>query len=85
MRFAGDVDLLGDGEKELQQLSERLEKPAAGYGMEISSVKSKILDADSDCQNWLVTIDTEAHISRPGVEQKLALSPESTMKKEHRM
>ena len=32
-----------DSEKELQQLTNRLNKTAAGYGMEISSEKSKIL------------------------------------------
>ena len=35
------MDLLGTGEKELQQLTERLEKTVASYGMEISSDKSK--------------------------------------------
>ena len=43
MRFADDIDLLGGGKEELQQLTERLEKTAADYGMEISSDKSKIL------------------------------------------
>ena len=40
LRFADDINLLGGSEEELQQLAERLEKTAAGYGMEISSVKS---------------------------------------------
>ena len=43
LRFADHIDLLGGSEEELQQLTERLEKTAAGYGMEISSDKSKIL------------------------------------------
>ena len=40
--FADDIDLLG-GSEELQQLTERLEKTAAGYDMEISYDKSTIL------------------------------------------
>ena len=40
--FAEDIDLLRDSKEEVQQLTERLEKAAAGYGMEISSDKSKI-------------------------------------------
>ena len=42
LRFADDIDLLV-GNEELQQLTERLEKIPAGYGMEISSNKNKIL------------------------------------------
>ena len=41
--IADDVDLLGGSEEELPQLNERLEKATAGYGMEISSNKRKIL------------------------------------------
>ena len=37
VRFADDSDLLGGNEEELQQLTERLEEPAAGYGMAIGS------------------------------------------------
>ena len=37
----GVLSLLGGSEEELQQLAERLEKTAAGYGMEISSDKKK--------------------------------------------
>ena len=43
LRFADDMDLLG-GSDELQQLTERLEKTAGGYGMEISCDKSKSQD-----------------------------------------
>ena len=35
--------LLGSNEEEFQQLTHRLEKTAAEYGMEISSGKSKII------------------------------------------
>ena len=41
LRLADGIDLLGDSE-ELQQLTEILEKTAAGYGMETSSDKSNI-------------------------------------------
>ena len=43
LQFVDDIDLLGCSEEELQQLTERLEKTAAGYGVEIISDKSKIL------------------------------------------
>ena len=43
LRFADDIELQGGSEEGLQQLTERLDKAAAGYGMEISSGKSKIL------------------------------------------
>ena len=33
LQFAGSIDLLGGSEEELQQLVERLEKIAAGYGI----------------------------------------------------
>ena len=42
-RFANDIDLLGGSKEELQQLTQRMEKTAADYGMEISFDKSKIL------------------------------------------
>ena len=41
LRFTDDIDLLGSSE-ELQQLTERLEKTAAGYGMEIGCDRRKI-------------------------------------------
>ena len=40
LQFADDTDLLEGSEQELQQLTEGLEKTAAGYGMEISSEKN---------------------------------------------
>ena len=43
MCFADDIDLLGGSEEEFQQLTNRLQKTAVGYGMEISSDRSKIL------------------------------------------
>ena len=41
LQFVDDIDLLWSSEEELQQINEKLEKTAAGYGMEISSDKSK--------------------------------------------
>ena len=41
--FADDIDRLEGSQEELQKLAERVEKTAVGYGMEISSDKSKIL------------------------------------------
>ena len=43
LRFADDIGLLRSCEVELQQLTERLEKWAAGYGMEIRPTKAKFL------------------------------------------
>jgi len=43
LQFADDIDLLGNSEEELQQLTESLKKTAAKYGMEISSDQSKVL------------------------------------------
>ena len=44
LQLADDISLLGGSEDELQQHTERLEKTiTAGYGMEISSNKSKVL------------------------------------------
>ena len=40
--FADDIDYLLGSEEELQELTERVEKTAAGYGMEISFAKSEI-------------------------------------------
>ena len=41
--FTDDIDLPGGSEEELQQLTEKLEKTATGYGMEIGFDKGKIL------------------------------------------
>ena len=41
--FDNDIYLLEGSDEELQKLTERLEKIAAGYGMEISFDKSQIL------------------------------------------
>ena len=42
-RFADDIDLLWSSEEELQRLTETLVETAAGFDMEISSNKSKIV------------------------------------------
>ena len=43
VRLAGGIDLLGGSEEELQQFTDRLEMTADGYGMEISSNRSKFI------------------------------------------
>ena len=43
LRFADDIDLMGKTEKELQELTSKLDNSASKYGMEISAEKSKIL------------------------------------------
>ena len=56
LRFADDIDLLGGSEEELQKLAERLEKTAAGYGMEISSDPTKAIFSSTELsQDHLLT------------------------------
>ena len=43
LRFADDIDLIADGEEELQELTTRLELTVKKFGMEINTDKSKIL------------------------------------------
>ena len=43
LRFANDINLLGNSVEDLQQLTQSREETAAEYGMEISFNKSKIL------------------------------------------
>ena len=41
--FVDDIDLMGDSDNELQDLTTRLEEKARTYGMKVSSEKSTIL------------------------------------------
>ena len=43
LRFADDIDLMGGSNNELQDLTDRLERRAGAYGMEVSSEKSKVM------------------------------------------
>ena len=43
LRFADDIDLLAGTNEELQELTDKLNKSAAAFGMEISSEKSKVM------------------------------------------
>lgn len=43
LRFADDIDLMGGSNRELQDLTKRLEERAGAYGMEVSTEKSKVL------------------------------------------
>ncbi|KAG1712187.1 Conserved oligomeric Golgi complex subunit 6 [Nymphon striatum] len=43
LRFADDIDLIGESEKGLQELTKRVEKASMKYGMEISTEKSKVM------------------------------------------
>ena len=43
LRFADDIDLIADGDEELQELTSRLESTVKKFGMEINTDKSKIL------------------------------------------
>ena len=43
LRFADDIDLMGGSNRELQDLTKRLEEKAGAYGMEVSTEKSKVL------------------------------------------
>ena len=42
LRFADDIDLMGGGSGELQDLTNRLVDRATSYGMEVSTEMSKI-------------------------------------------
>jgi len=43
LRFVDDIDLIAGSMKELAELTERLDKSASAFGMEISAEKSKIM------------------------------------------
>ncbi|XP_077863639.1 uncharacterized protein LOC144347877 [Saccoglossus kowalevskii] len=43
LRFADDIDLITDNAKDLEDLTERLDKTSRSYGMEISAEKSKTM------------------------------------------
>ena len=43
LRFADDIDLIAGNHNELQELTQRLEKAAGAFGMEVSTEKSKIM------------------------------------------
>ena len=42
LRFADDIDLMAGSQKELRELTERVDTTSAAYGMEVSTEKSKI-------------------------------------------
>ena len=48
LRYADDIDLMGGNNDELQELTDRLSNNAGGYGMEISSEKSKVMVNSGD-------------------------------------
>ena len=48
LRFADDIDLVGENEAELRDLTERLHKTATNNGMEIRGDQSKILITFTD-------------------------------------
>ena len=43
LRFADDIDLMAGSQKELGELTERVDTTSAAYGMEVSTEKSKIM------------------------------------------
>nr|XP_006823170.1 PREDICTED: uncharacterized protein LOC102804223 [Saccoglossus kowalevskii] len=43
LRLADDIDLITDNAKDLEDLTERLDKTSRSYGMEISAEKSKTM------------------------------------------
>ena len=50
--FADDIDLLEGSEEEVQQLTEKLEETAAGYGVEISSGKILVSAISEHMWEW---------------------------------
>jgi len=51
LRFADDIDLIAGSMKELVELTERLDKSASAFGMEISAEKSKIMVTPATNEN----------------------------------
>ena len=47
LRFADDIDLMGDSKDELQELTTGLVDRATAYGVEVSTEKSKIMTSSS--------------------------------------
>ena len=48
LRFADDIDLIGENADQVQDLTSRLDAAAKSVGMEISTEKSKILISGAD-------------------------------------
>ena len=48
LRFADDIDLNGGSNNERQDLTGRLVKNAAAYGMEVGTEKSKVMVSSTD-------------------------------------
>jgi len=51
LHFANDIDLIAGSMKELTELTERLNKSASAFGMEISAEKSKIMVTPATNEN----------------------------------
>ncbi|KAG1689657.1 Guanine nucleotide-binding protein G(o) subunit alpha [Nymphon striatum] len=51
LRFADDIDLIGESEEELRELTTRLEHTTRTYGMEINGEKSKIMITGKDIES----------------------------------
>jgi len=51
LRFADDIDLITGSMKELAELTERLDKSASAFGMEISAEKSKMMVTPATNEN----------------------------------
>ena len=56
LRFADDIDLLGGSNRELQELTSKLEESASAYGMEISAEKSKTMVNSTDDKSASITL-----------------------------
>ena len=65
LRFADDIDLLAEGEEELQEVTDRLNITSKKYGMEINREKSKMMVTGS-CNGRK---DININIDRKPVEQ----------------
>jgi len=60
LRFADGIDLIAGSMKELAELTERLDKSASAFEMEISAEKSKIMvtpATNDNNTNILITVD----------------------------
>ena len=59
LRFADDIDLIAKSNQELQELTDRLADRSRAYGMEVSSVKSKVMVNSLDNATANITLNGE--------------------------
>ena len=59
LRFADDIDGLGEEEEELAKSADRLDKTSTAYGMEISAEKTKLMTNNTSGINTEIKVNEE--------------------------